>query len=247
LRLHYLPSHPYDRRRERRERLHQSEKALCEAQEILHGEEQEIAAAKQEQQASAAGALEVARREQTAAQRTLDEAEAAGYSRESLREALKKHLSNFEQTFNVHATAGESIFKAELVEALSSLRDIQNADAAILEETVSGLGTSIAAAEDEESICAARLDEAQSRAERRREVERRCREQLDRASRVCDRLLEAATRQFKYERALAAGEQAAVQVAQLAAAAAAAATPGESKRLVVESPWSQFTSECQRF
>jgi hypothetical protein len=23
--------------------------------------------------------------------------------------------------------------------------------------------------------------------------------------------------------------------------------PGESKRLVVESPWSQFTSECQRF
>eukprot|EP01047_Picozoa_sp_COSAG01_P009788 COSAG01_NODE_405_length_17466_cov_554.403697_20_plen_76_part_00 len=29
----------------------------------------------------------------------------------------------------------------------------------------------------------------------------------------------------------------------------AAATPprGESKRLVVESPWSQFTSECQRF
>jgi hypothetical protein len=25
------------------------------------------------------------------------------------------------------------------------------------------------------------------------------------------------------------------------------ALPGESKRLVVESPWSQFTSECQRF
>jgi hypothetical protein len=27
----------------------------------------------------------------------------------------------------------------------------------------------------------------------------------------------------------------------------AAARPGESKRLVVESPWSQCTSECQRF
>jgi hypothetical protein len=26
-----------------------------------------------------------------------------------------------------------------------------------------------------------------------------------------------------------------------------AAAFGESKRLVVESPWSQFTSECQRF
>jgi hypothetical protein len=30
-------------------------------------------------------------------------------------------------------------------------------------------------------------------------------------------------------------------------ATAAAATAGESKRLVVESPWSQLTSECQRF
>jgi hypothetical protein len=29
--------------------------------------------------------------------------------------------------------------------------------------------------------------------------------------------------------------------------AGAGADSGESKRLVVESPWSQFTSECQRF
>jgi hypothetical protein len=61
---------------------------------------------------------------------------------------------------------------------------------------------------------------------------------------------EAARRGISLHAATKATPQRWLQVALLGlvfAAAAWALVRGESKRLVVESPWSQFTSKCQRF